>query len=125
MAEHEVSDTFANRAEPLTVLSVTDHSAPSTPNDTPRAGFRQTIRESSPAAKLREKLEGRGHSRSRSDGQGSSLQDRMFAMLFQQILPTDDVQDDAVKDYRSRKYVDRPGFSPVVMGNNFRRFNQR
>lgn len=46
--------------------------------------------------------------------------------LLQQMIPAEDLDDAArPKDRRSRKYVERPGFSIPTMSYNFRRFNAR
>lgn len=49
-----------------------------------------------------------------------------FCRLLQQMIPAGDVDDAGrPKDRRSRKYVERPGFSIPTMSYNFRRFNAR
>lgn len=54
------------------------------------------------------------------------MPDRLFTMLLQQVLPSQYIPEgSSTEDRRSRKYVDRPGFSLPVMSNNFRRFNAR
>ncbi|KAF2721935.1 Pex24p-domain-containing protein [Polychaeton citri CBS 116435] len=62
-----------------------------------------------------------------------SLQDRLLSGLMAQIIPPEDLSETETPslgarkptDRRSRKYVDRPGFSVALMGYNFRRFNAR
>ncbi|KAG2415992.1 hypothetical protein HFD88_007184 [Aspergillus terreus] len=66
-----------------------------------------------------------GHKRFPS-GVGRSLQDRLFTKLLEQVVPTDNVNDDTVfvgdKPAADPK---RPAFSLPLMANNFRRFNAR
>ncbi|KAB8236109.1 PEX28-32 family peroxisomal membrane protein [Aspergillus alliaceus] len=66
-----------------------------------------------------------GHQRSASAA-GRSLQDKLFAKLLQQVIPTEDVNDDSVA-VGDKRPVDpkRPAFSLPLMANNFRRFNAR
>ncbi|KAE8396187.1 Peroxin/Dysferlin domain-containing protein [Aspergillus alliaceus] len=66
-----------------------------------------------------------GHQRSASAA-GRSLQDKLFAKLLQQVIPTEDVHDDSVA-VGDKRPVDpkRPAFSLPLMANNFRRFNAR
>ena len=56
----------------------------------------------------------------------SSVQDRLYSLMFQQIWPQQPDPDQSAKpDRRSRKYVERPGFSVGRMSKNFRTFNSR
>ncbi|KAI9656166.1 MAG: hypothetical protein M1829_000434 [Trizodia sp. TS-e1964] len=77
------------------------------------------------ASHLKEKLH---HVREkvRPDANGSSLQDRLFGKLLQQILPPEDLGHYAdLPDERSSEMIEKPGFSLPLMTSNFRRFNSR
>ncbi|KAE8144668.1 Peroxin/Dysferlin domain-containing protein [Aspergillus avenaceus] len=94
-------DAIVNRDEPIPVISVGKQ--------------RDDSKGSKPA----------GHQRSTS-GTGRSLQDKLFAKLLQQVIPAEDVENDAV-GAGDKRSVDpkRPAFSLPLMANNFRRFNAR
>ncbi|KAJ5584583.1 uncharacterized protein N7459_004383 [Penicillium hispanicum] len=65
------------------------------------------------------------HSRSSSQSK-SSIQDRLFTKLLQQVVPTDDDEDDPnARDRALGTSPKRPAFSLPAMTNNFRRFNAR
>ncbi|KAJ5115163.1 hypothetical protein NUU61_000922 [Penicillium alfredii] len=65
------------------------------------------------------------HSRSSSQSK-SSLQDRLFAKLLQQVIPHDDEDEtDSSGDKAFSTSPKRPAFSLPTMTNNFRRFNAR
>lgn len=77
--ESQSADTLVNRDEPIPVVSVTSH-----PDDTPSPARserphskREALKQSAPAAKLREKLEELGPNRS---GSPSGVQDRLLNM---------------------------------------------
>ncbi|GAB7365635.1 hypothetical protein MBLNU230_g6699t1 [Neophaeotheca triangularis] len=77
--------------------------------------------------KIKDKMEERGPPTASSR---LGLQDRFFAGIMSSIIPSegpgdDDDDETKPKDYRSRKYVDRPNFSVGLMSANFRRFNAR
>ncbi|KAJ9662811.1 Peroxisome size and maintenance regulator [Coniosporium apollinis] len=116
--------SLANRDSPIPSVSVTgpqgDTSSPG--NSERKQGKRDAVKQSLSSSKPKEKLEGlEGHK-----AESSSLQDRVFTMLLQQIIPSQEGDEqDEPKDRRSRKYVERPGFSLPIMSNNFRRFNAR
>ncbi|KAL9087944.1 MAG: hypothetical protein Q9159_003386 [Coniocarpon cinnabarinum] len=56
----------------------------------------------------------------------TSMHDRIFATMFEQIFPIpSDKQEPPKPDRRSRKYLDRPNFSVGRMSKNFRTFNAR
>ncbi|KAH0545171.1 hypothetical protein FGG08_000783 [Glutinoglossum americanum] len=72
------------------------------------------------------------HRRTHSDGEkggpASSLQDRLFAKLLQQVIPSEDIErlsEMQDMDTKSSIEVKRPKFSLPLMTSNFRRFNAR
>ncbi|KAJ5683426.1 hypothetical protein N7462_006591 [Penicillium macrosclerotiorum] len=66
------------------------------------------------------------HSRSSSQSK-NSIQDRLFAKLLQQVIPTDDdnPNDSPSGDKTAMASPKKPAFSLPLMTNNFRRFNAR
>ncbi|KAI3289886.1 hypothetical protein DTO002I6_6763 [Penicillium roqueforti] len=64
------------------------------------------------------------HSRSSSLSK-NSLQDRLFAKLLQQVIPTDDEDENDSAGDKVFASPQKPAFSLPVMANNFRRFNAR
>ncbi|KAI5369958.1 Putative Peroxin domain-containing protein [Septoria linicola] len=142
---NEVASPLANRDEPIPVIRISsnedDYDSDTSEVEsevTARRRDRLRDRASRSTSRLREKLEGG------SDGGRQSLQDRLFASVLSQIIPSegapastldddDDEDNDAAtgqparkkKDRRSKKYVDKPEFGPRLMTYNFRRFNAR
>lgn len=53
------------------------------------------------------------------------LQDRMFAKVLQQIVPSDYSLEKYAEMTDKRRDKDRPQFSLTLMSGNFRRFNAR
>lgn len=130
------ADTFANRDEPLPLLSVTydddDDDTESSEADPSRVSRRSRIRRKLSASRIREKAQGLHavtSEKAASTPTGkSSIQDRLFNKLLEQVIPTedyDDAEEVSKVDPRSSKYVSRPAFSLGTMSNNFRRFNAR
>ncbi|OCK82570.1 Pex24p-domain-containing protein [Lepidopterella palustris CBS 459.81] len=118
------SDPIVNRDNIIPVVSIT---APDYENSTSsttdrRPGERDALKQSLSASKLKERLGNLGAQTERPESP-STISDRLFTMLLQQVLPAQDVS--PVADRRSKKDVDRPNFSLPVMSNNFRRFNAR
>lgn len=116
--------TFANRDEPIPIVIINpEDDSESTTTNTTAGGtphrHRDALKRTVSPSRLKEKLEEEKDKRSSSQ----KLQDRMFSALLQQVLPTEPPSDHP--DRRSRKYVQRPGFSLPTMSNNFRRFNAR
>ncbi|KAJ6131624.1 hypothetical protein N7523_001330 [Penicillium sp. IBT 18751x] len=65
------------------------------------------------------------HSRSSSQSK-NSIQDRLLTKLLQQVIPSEDDEEDANSgDKVFTASPKRPGFSLPAMSNNFRRFNAR
>lgn len=59
------------------------------------------------------------------DSSGNRIQDKIFAKLLQQMIPSDyDIQR-MEKNAEARRDKDRPQFSLTLMSGNFRRFNAR
>lgn len=130
------ADPLVNRDDPIPVVAI------SAPRDDPsptaserRRSKRASIRQSLSTEKLKEKLDGftghgprhqRSASTSATAESPTKIQDRLMNMLLQQMIPVGDPDDGSrPKDRRSRKYVERPGFSIPAMSYNFRRFNSR
>ncbi|KAF2470048.1 Pex24p-domain-containing protein [Lindgomyces ingoldianus] len=130
MSNHE-ADPFVGRDTPIPVVSITrPDDPPSSASAIPTPSDKQTGKHHLSAGKLRGKLESLGHGFDRPES-SSRVSDRLFTMLLQQVLPSQDYDSDPhtqsqpTKDRRSRQYVERPGFSLPVMSSNFRRFNAR
>ncbi|KAF2140664.1 uncharacterized protein K452DRAFT_359694 [Aplosporella prunicola CBS 121167] len=89
-----------------------------------RRSRRDALRHSFSGERLKEKLE--DFASHKPDASSGKPHDRLLNMLLQQMIPTEGADDDQrPKDRRSRKYVERPGFSIPAMSANFRRFNAR
>ncbi|PPJ53592.1 hypothetical protein CBER1_00395 [Cercospora berteroae] len=132
MADDHASP-IANRDEPIPVIRISSDedddfdSSDAESEVTTRRRDRLRERASRSTSRLREKFES-------GEGGRQSLQDRLFASVLSQIIPSEgpptDVDDDEgqlpkKKDRRSKKYVDKPEFGPRLMTYNFRRFNAR
>jgi hypothetical protein len=138
----QASEPLVNRNEAIPIVSIT---GPEDYVPTLEAGGRSPskLRQALPTGKLKEKLESLSSQAERSESP-NTMPDRLFTMyryhlrsgpntvltlilrLLQQVLPSQDIPEgSSIKDGRSRKYIDRPGFSVPVMSNNFRRFNAR
>lgn len=123
--------TFANRDDAIPVLrlpSSDDDLSIGAADSGSRRGRRERLKEgaSRRASRVRGKWEGYG---STTDGR-QSLQDRLFASLLAQVIPSEGAEEGdegapPKKDRRSKKYVDKPEFGPRLMTYNFRRFNAR
>ncbi|KAF2087324.1 Pex24p-domain-containing protein [Saccharata proteae CBS 121410] len=122
-----LADPLVNRDDPIPVVNITGPSGSPAPakNEQRRPSKREALRHSLSADKLKEKLD--TLTGAQKHGSSDKLQDRLLNMLLQQMIPDgqDDDEGTRPKDRRSRKYVDRPGFSLPVMSTNFRRFNAR
>ncbi|KAF2462142.1 integral peroxisomal membrane peroxin-domain-containing protein [Lineolata rhizophorae] len=131
-------EPIVNRDDPVPVVSVTapveerdDGDGADTTAQPSEAPSRREARKNilSPSA-LKEKLENLSGGGDKSRETPSSIQDRLFTMLLQQVIPPDERDDDGKEqgrptDRRSREYVERPAFSLPAMSYNFRRFNAR
>lgn len=132
MDEYTV-DVFANRDEPVPLISVTqsDVDASSSDADSTSRGshLKSSLSPSRLKAKGQEVAAAQLEKSQLNTAAKSSLQDRLFSKILQQVIPSaEDVDDDldsSPVDRRSSKYVSRPAFSLPVMTNNFRRFNAR
>ncbi|ORY13204.1 integral peroxisomal membrane peroxin-domain-containing protein [Clohesyomyces aquaticus] len=128
MSNQEV-EPFVNRDTPIPVVSITGPGGQSdAASGIPTPGDKEKGKHHLSPGKLRDKLESLGNELGRPESP-SRVSDRLFTMLLQQVLPSQDYDDDSQApqkvDRRSRQYVDRPGFSLPVMSSNFRRFNAR
>ncbi|KAL8828537.1 MAG: hypothetical protein Q9191_002528 [Dirinaria sp. TL-2023a] len=122
--EEYTAEAFVNRDEPVPVLTIPIEDTPSTASsDTEHASKRTRLRNKLSSSHLKEKL----HDASNPHESGTSLQDRLFSKLMQQVIPVQEVGDDGEVrlDERSSKYIQRPSFSLPLMTKNFRRFNAR
>ena len=123
------SNVAVNRDAPIPVFSVPsrDDKTGTTSSDTEqRSSTRDRLKEKAHKI-VKEKLDEYGGPEPRH-----SIQDRLFNGIMAQIIPPEELSEneedaaqDAKHDKRSRKYVDRPGFSIPLMSSNFRRFNAR
>ena len=113
------ADSFANRDEPLPLISVTADDVRDSSSEVETPGKRVRLKKALSASRLKEKLD--------SSSNNPSIQDRLFAKLLESVIPTEDIDDGtpARPDRRSSAYATRPAFSLPVMTNNFRRFNSR
>jgi len=125
------ADAFVNRDEPVPLISVRGDDVES---EEEKASRRDKIKRSLSPSRLktkgRELVAAQLEEPDPSTPGKLSLQDRLFSKILQQVIPTDDVEDDAITsptpvDRRSSTYVSRPAFSLPLMTNNFRRFNAR
>lgn len=125
----EGDQVIANRDEPIPVIphpSNDDESiALSDEEREEELGRRDRLRQH--ASNIKSKFEEYGTPEGRQ-----TLQDRVFASIMSQIIPSEAPDDgDGLpqqsnkKDRRSKKYVERPEFGPRQMAFNFRRFNAR
>ncbi|KAK2753495.1 hypothetical protein FQN54_007885 [Arachnomyces sp. PD_36] len=121
--EEYTEDAFANRDEPIPVLSTSIGGSDSVGED---------AQDSAKKGRFRQLKESFSDERSEKGENGSpgrlSLQDRMLSKLLQQVIPVEDMEDggpDSTADRSSSKYIKRPAFSLPLMTNNFRRFNAR
>lgn len=129
------SDVVANRDEPIPVIWLPSQEdedlSASTSESEQNVGRRDKLR--ARAGDVKDKLSSELGLTSTSK---PSIQERFFHGVMSQILPSQDISDEEdggveaasnekKKDRRSRKYVDRPGFSIPLMSSNFRRFNAR
>lgn len=127
------ADTFANREEPLPLLTVTADDVDESASDTDSARESRRKRFGRRLGASRERVQDKAQQlhaitseKVASPGR-TSIQDRLFNKLLEQVIPTEDVEseDDYKVDRRSSKYVARPAFSLGTMSTNFRRFNAR
>ncbi|KAJ9651573.1 Peroxisome size and maintenance regulator [Neophaeococcomyces mojaviensis] len=125
------ADAFANRDEPLPLLTVThddvDLSSEGT-DSSRRSRLRRKVSRSRLQGKAQEIHAANAQKGAASPTGRPGLQDRLFNKILEQVIPVED-QDEAEEvtkvDRRSSEYVSRPAFSLTVMSNNFRRFNAR
>jgi hypothetical protein len=124
------ADAFANRDEPVPLLTVTQSDVELSASDVESEGKRRRVRKSLSPSRLRDKAS--DYASSQLDKAEShpdiklSIQDRLFSRILSGVIPSEDVVDDSsIPDRRSSKYVRRPAFSLPVMTSNFRRFNAR
>ena len=124
-----ISDTFANRDEPLPLLTVNFDDLDLSSSETESRG--QRFRRVVSAGRVREKAQDLHAVTSEKIAAGPgrpSIQDRLFNKLLEQVIPIDsyeDLEEESKVDRRSSQYVARPAFSLGTMSNNFRRFNSR
>ncbi|MCJ1266887.1 hypothetical protein MMC22_006772 [Lobaria immixta] len=114
--EESTAEAFANRDEPVPLIEVIS-------NDGLSSDSSERKRDRLLSSSKKQLSPDVGVAKSKI----SSLQDRLFTKLLQQVIPSEDVGGDGLEtpDKRSTKYVGRPGFSLPLMTTNFRRFNAR
>ncbi|KAF2842752.1 Pex24p-domain-containing protein [Patellaria atrata CBS 101060] len=125
--EKSPAHTLVNRDDPIPTISVSSSQYESTSpaRNEPSSSKRESFRRNLSPNNLKGKLEDLKHDEML--GPKGSMQDRLFNMLLQQIVPVQESDEpgETPMDKRSRKYVDRPNFSLPLMSSNFRRFNSR
>ena len=124
------ADAFANRDEPVPLLTINPSDVELSASDVESEGQRQRLKKSLSPSRLRdkatEKAVAQGEKGELTPDVKLSLQDRLFSRILSQVIPNEDVIDDNTPiDRRSSKYVKRPAFSLPLMTSNFRRFNAR
>ena len=124
------ADAFANRDEPVPLLTINPSDVELSASDVESEGRRRRLKKSLSPNRLREKAIDRATAQAEkaelTPDVKLSIQDRLFARILSQVVPSEDViDDDTPIDRRSSKYVKRPAFSFPLMTNNFRRFNAR
>ena len=125
------ADAFANRDEPVPLLTINPSDIELSASDAESEGRRRRrITKSLSPNRLREKAIDRANAQAEkaelTPEVKLSIQDRLFARILSQVVPSEEViDDDTPIDRRSSKYVQRPAFSFPLMTNNFRRFNAR
>ncbi|PGH23054.1 hypothetical protein AJ80_02827 [Polytolypa hystricis UAMH7299] len=122
MDEYTV-ETFANRDEPIPVVS--------TPNERDQQVAEETSKDTKRGNKLSTRYwkdkfhDAQAELGKTNTGAGLSLQDRLLTKLLQQVIPIEDVDLEPSMDGAAASQVARPAFSLPLMTNNFRRFNAR
>ncbi|KAI9850509.1 MAG: hypothetical protein M1838_005573 [Thelocarpon superellum] len=120
-------ETFANRDEPVPLLTVSGSDDDPAPSDSPRSKRRQLKKVLARSWTKGRPQEPQDATEDPKPELGVGLQDRLFARILQQIIPSEDmdssasVADSALAD----KGLVRPSFSLPLMTSNFRRFNAR
>ncbi|OKL63321.1 hypothetical protein UA08_01738 [Talaromyces atroroseus] len=110
-------DAFSNRDEPVPVV---------------RAGKQDSTQSKAKSnlEKIKASLPIASQASNGAEGEaqpGRSIQDRLFARLLQQVIPTEEEGEDGDHgaDNTDKRSSKRPPFSLPLMTNNFRRFNAR
>lgn len=129
MDEYTV-DAFANRDEPVPLLTVSHSDVELSASDVESDGKGSRMRKPLSPSRLREKAADYASSQAEKIDPNPdvklSIQDRLFARVLAGVVPSEDVlEEDQTPDRRSSKYVKRPAFSLPLMTSNFRRFNAR
>ena len=92
------AEAFANRDDPVPLISVTHSDAEGSSSEVDKRGQRDRLKQSLSASKLRSKAQDlkEKHLEKVEDASDASLslQDRLFAKLLQQMIPSEDVDND-------------------------------
>lgn len=131
--DERTADTFANRDEPLPLLTVTydDIDSDTSDTDSSKRSRGTRLRRKLSGSRLREKaqqLHAVTSEKNASSQAKPSIHDRLFNKLLEQVVPIKDfdaAEDSSSIDRRSSEYVSRPAFSLGTMSTNFRKFNAR
>ncbi|KAK5099847.1 Peroxisome size and maintenance regulator [Lithohypha guttulata] len=127
------ADAFANREEPLPLLTVTSDDIEESGSDTDATRDSRRKRLGRRLNASRERVKGKAQelhattsSKVVSSPGRASIQDRLFNKLLEQVIPIEDYEgQEETEDRRSSSNVSRPAFSLGTMSNNFRKFNAR
>ncbi|PGH12163.1 hypothetical protein AJ79_04457 [Helicocarpus griseus UAMH5409] len=118
------AEAFVNREDPIPVISITPRSSEESNYPIEKGSSSDSVKSGLSANRLKQKIQ---DVKTKSDWTpGLSLQERLLAKLWQQVIPMDGSSEepDTVKK-PSTVQIDRPAFSLPVMSTNFRRFNAR
>ncbi|KAH0827659.1 hypothetical protein AYO21_07807 [Fonsecaea monophora] len=129
------AEAFANRDEPTPLITIPSGDVDASSSEADITSHKHKSKRAPPPSQLNTQLQdgpashpGRNEATPPLSAGRMSLQDRLFAKVFQQVLPTDDGQDDLPSTpttVPSSSNVSRPAFSLPLMTYNFRRFNAR
>lgn len=115
--------SVANRDEPVPVITDKGKSVLSKPSGADKPAQNRIWPLT--ATRPQEDATAQARQASSSNPSHSSMQDKVFAMIFKQVFPEDAPLEDAKPDQHSSAGAQRPNFSLPVMSANFRRFNAR
>ncbi|OWO97626.1 hypothetical protein B2J93_2744 [Marssonina coronariae] len=117
-------DAFANRDDPIPVISFDSRDALSDDADE-----REHVADdcnSEPVRRHRkDSKENMKKKHQKASSAGSSMQDRLLEKLLQQVIPIEDLSSSRAEASPIADFISRPSFSLPTMSANFRRFNAR
>ncbi|PGH35763.1 hypothetical protein GX50_01345 [[Emmonsia] crescens] len=123
------ADAFVNRKDPIPVTSSPPHSSEDSPSPAGKKGGNASAKSGLSAQRVKQKFQdAKSDAKAMGDWTaGVSIQERLLAKLWQQVIPVDGPGEDpdSLTNKPSTMHIDRPAFSLPTMSNNFRRFNAR